>query len=231
MLERLEAFAVEEPARRAGEDHPMRQVTRSVAADAAAWDPAMRTRVQGIFDSLAPDWHTRHTEERLAPLRDALERGEPRAGRCVELGCGTGPATQLNAAPSAGLAPLERVPQGRESLLGVTRVPVRRQGIKDPLHPGAHRRVPRRSVGSDAPRDLPHRVVLTGSARGFLDRERLESFQHARSSSRRPARTQVGPGPERLRAGRRCPHTGSSGSCPLRCQRTGSPASSASLRA
>jgi SAM-dependent methyltransferase len=95
MLERLAEFAVEEPAHRAGEDHPMRQVTRSVAADAAAWDPATRSRVQGIFDSLAPDWHSRHTEERLTPLRDALERGRPRAGRCVELGCGTGPASAV----------------------------------------------------------------------------------------------------------------------------------------
>lgn len=95
MLERLSPLRVEQPEVMAGADHPMRQVTRNVAADPGAWDAETRRRVQGIFDSLAEEWHSRHTEERLVPLRDALARGRPTAGWCIELGCGTGPASAL----------------------------------------------------------------------------------------------------------------------------------------
>lgn len=79
----------------AGEDHPMRIVTREVAFDPASWDTERRRHVTGVFDGLAAEWHTRHGEERILPLRDALERGEVSDGLCLEIGCGTGPATPV----------------------------------------------------------------------------------------------------------------------------------------
>lgn len=73
----------------------MRIVTREVAFDSSCWTPERRKKVEGLFDGLAPEWHVRHAEDRLLPLRDAVERGEIRGGTCLELGCGTGPATSI----------------------------------------------------------------------------------------------------------------------------------------
>lgn len=81
------------PGRRgATEDHPMRLVTRSVAA--GSWDATVAAQVQGLFDELAVEWHTRDTEGRLDPLVDAFERGAlPRLGWWLEVGSGTGLVT------------------------------------------------------------------------------------------------------------------------------------------
>ena len=73
----------------------MRQVTREVAFDSPSWTAQRRRKVEQLFDDLAPEWHEKHAEDRLLPLRDALERGNIRPGNCLELGCGTGPATAL----------------------------------------------------------------------------------------------------------------------------------------
>lgn len=76
----------------------MRAVTRQVAFDPGGWTPERRVKVAALFDSLAPEWHTRATPGRDEPLVDALARGLDAVGRptaerpgpCLELGSGTG---------------------------------------------------------------------------------------------------------------------------------------------
>ena len=79
---------------RFGSDHPMRTVTRQIGGG-DGWSPERASFVSGVFDELSVDWHADHsTDLRLAPLQDALARGDLGGGRCVEVGCGTGAATQ-----------------------------------------------------------------------------------------------------------------------------------------
>lgn len=79
---------------RFGSDHPMREVTRRIAADDGWW-PQGAAGVTAAFDMLSVDWHETHsTDLRLLPLEDALDRGEMGGGRVVELGCGTGAGTE-----------------------------------------------------------------------------------------------------------------------------------------
>lgn len=77
-----------------GPDHPMRKVTRQVAFEPDGWTPERATKVAELFNALAPEWHTRMSETRQEPLRDALERGGVKGGRCVEVGSGTGYGTR-----------------------------------------------------------------------------------------------------------------------------------------
>ena len=79
----------------AGPDHPMRKVTQQVAFDAQSWSLERARKVEALFDELAPEWESRHSEPRMLPLVDALERGEVRADSCIELGAGTGPGTSV----------------------------------------------------------------------------------------------------------------------------------------
>jgi SAM-dependent methyltransferase len=82
----------------AGEDHPMRKVTRQVAFEPEGWTPERAEKVAELFNALAPEWHTRGSELRQEPLRDALARGGPFGPLCVEVGSGTGFGTrQLSA--------------------------------------------------------------------------------------------------------------------------------------
>lgn len=77
----------------AGPDHPMRKVTRQVAFD-GGWDDERAAKVAELFDSMAGGWTADHdSPERLAPLVDALERGDVPSGRVLELGSGTGLGT------------------------------------------------------------------------------------------------------------------------------------------
>jgi hypothetical protein len=72
-----------------GLTHPMREVTRSVAFD-AAWDADRSQSVRGLFDGLAPGWtEGRDTPERALPLVDALERGSVKGRTALEAGTGT----------------------------------------------------------------------------------------------------------------------------------------------
>jgi len=76
-------------------DHPMRVVTRD-AAGSNAWDADKAATVGSLFDSMAADWHEKHSDtERTASLVDALDRGALPDGRLVELGCGTGAGTAV----------------------------------------------------------------------------------------------------------------------------------------
>ena len=74
----------------AGPDHPIRKVTREIAFDPAAWNPERAGKVAELFDKLAPEWHTRASQGRQEPLLDALDRGGPTGGLCLEVGSGTG---------------------------------------------------------------------------------------------------------------------------------------------
>ena len=77
----------------AGEDHPMRVVTREAVAGPVGWSDARRRDVNQLFDGLADEWHTRDGPGRHLPLLDAVDRGGVPRGRCLELGSGTGLVT------------------------------------------------------------------------------------------------------------------------------------------
>ena len=88
---------VVQPAR-FGSDHPMRIVTRQIGGG-DGWSPERATFVAGVFDELSVGWHADHSSDgRMAPLEDALERGDLGSGRLVEIGCGTGAGTERIAA-------------------------------------------------------------------------------------------------------------------------------------
>lgn len=83
-----------------GPDHPMRIATRRAAGlDAAGWTGELRAEVAGFFDGLASEWHTRTSPERIAVVRDALERGfdglQVERGLAAEVGSGTGAYSPL----------------------------------------------------------------------------------------------------------------------------------------
>lgn len=71
--------------------HPMRLVTVETASSPDAWTPEKASQVAELFDSLAPEWHTRDVRGRLEPVEDAFARGGqiPR-GVCLEIGSGIG---------------------------------------------------------------------------------------------------------------------------------------------
>jgi SAM-dependent methyltransferase len=78
----------------AGEDHPMRRMTRLAAFHPEWWGPQRIGEVETLFDGLAAEWHTRASEERMQVVADAFERGGPVApGRWLEVGSGTGLVT------------------------------------------------------------------------------------------------------------------------------------------
>jgi len=93
LIRTLEVVVPPEPDRpeMAGPHHPMRKVTRQVAFEPDGWTPERAVKVAQLFDALAADWQERTSQERRAPLRDALTRGDvPRGGVCIEVGSGTG---------------------------------------------------------------------------------------------------------------------------------------------
>ena len=98
MLEHLERVIAEGPDRPdlAGEDHPMRAVTRQIAEGPAGWDPERAAKVKALFDGLAPEWTARFRNERLDSVEDALARGGVApGGTCLEVGSGTGLITPI----------------------------------------------------------------------------------------------------------------------------------------
>ena len=71
----------------------MRKLTRGVAFD-GHWDAQRAAKVAAVFDGLAEEWSARVDPTKLAPVGDALERGDcPLDGRWLELGSGTGAGT------------------------------------------------------------------------------------------------------------------------------------------
>jgi len=84
----------------AGADHPMRIATRRAAGlHAGGWSGELRHQVEGYFDGLAGEWHTRTSPQRTAVVKDALLRGlgaaHSRAGVAVEVGSGIGTYSNL----------------------------------------------------------------------------------------------------------------------------------------
>jgi SAM-dependent methyltransferase len=77
----------------ADENHPMRVITRQVAAGPTGWSDERRRNVNELFDGLAGEWHTRDGPGRHLPVRDAVDRGGLTGGRALELGSGTGLVT------------------------------------------------------------------------------------------------------------------------------------------
>lgn len=73
----------------------MRIATRRAAFEPHSWTTAEATRVASFFDALAIEWTSRFTAEEMAPLRDALERGGPFTGPCLDVGSGTGLGTAI----------------------------------------------------------------------------------------------------------------------------------------
>ncbi|MHB1987727.1 MAG: class I SAM-dependent methyltransferase [Acidimicrobiales bacterium] len=111
---------------RSPEDYlPMQRLTREIAFEPGCWDPQRKERIAKLFDDLAPEWHSRGGEERLAPTRDALERGSvPHGGTAIEIGSGTGIQTvplleRFDFVVSLDLAPgmLARAPRRANSVL------------------------------------------------------------------------------------------------------------------
>jgi SAM-dependent methyltransferase len=75
-----------------GSVSPMREVTETVAFD-AAWDFSRREKVRELFDGMATEWSSRSTPEREASILDALDRGGLAGDTVIELGSGTGLGT------------------------------------------------------------------------------------------------------------------------------------------
>jgi SAM-dependent methyltransferase len=78
-----------------GPEHPMRIATRRAAGlDRAGWTDELRGEVEGYFDGIAGEWHTRISAHRTAVVTDALSRGlgaiDVPAGPAVEVGSGIG---------------------------------------------------------------------------------------------------------------------------------------------
>ena len=144
---------------RGSADHPMRQVTRAVARDAAAWSPQMAHRVTETFDGLAAEWHTRLRPDRTAGLEDAFARGWPPtpAGAppthrgaqtspftgagvgevCLELGSGTGFTTPWLAERFPIVLAVDLSAQMLARAPAASGLRVRADGARLPLRDGA----------------------------------------------------------------------------------------------
>jgi SAM-dependent methyltransferase len=72
----------------------MRALTRAIALERDAWTPERKAQIASFFDAMATGWRDRDVPERHDALGDALARGGPYPdGWCVEVGSGTGNAT------------------------------------------------------------------------------------------------------------------------------------------
>ena len=83
-----------------GPDHPMRMATRRAAGlRPDGWTGELRKHVEGYFDGLAGEWHTRTSPQRMAVVMDALVRGlgpiDSPIGLAVEVGSGIGTYSNL----------------------------------------------------------------------------------------------------------------------------------------
>ena len=96
LVHHLPRVVPEDPGRPALSEarRPIREVTRQIAFGPGGWTPERAAKVAALFDDLAPGWNSRTEADRWEALDDALERGGPfPAGRCLEVGSGTGAAT------------------------------------------------------------------------------------------------------------------------------------------
>ena len=78
-----------------GSNSRMRHITRDVVYK-NEWDSNLAEEVKKLFDEKAADCSiTRNIPARGVPVLDAFERGEVHGQRVVDLGAGTGLATQI----------------------------------------------------------------------------------------------------------------------------------------
>ena len=81
--------------RDSGSNSRIRHITRNVVYK-NLWNSNLAEEVKKLFDEKACDWSTtRNIPARGVPVLDALERGEVYGKRVVDLGAGTGLATQM----------------------------------------------------------------------------------------------------------------------------------------
>jgi len=81
--------------RGSGSNSRMRHITRDVVYK-NLWNSDLAEEVKKLFDEKADGWSTsRNVPSRGVPVLDALERGGVHGKRIVDLGAGTGLATQL----------------------------------------------------------------------------------------------------------------------------------------
>jgi len=81
--------------RDSGSNSRIRHITRDVVYK-NLWNSNLAEEVKKLFDEKASDWSaTRNIPARGVPVLDALDRGEVYGERVVDLGAGTGLATQL----------------------------------------------------------------------------------------------------------------------------------------
>jgi len=93
-LNRVVAAAPGKP-QRLGTAENQRLVKR-ITSSPGTWDREQAQAMAARFDELAPTWDSDRGRYRRAPLADAIARGGPwPAGRCVEIGSGTGLLTPL----------------------------------------------------------------------------------------------------------------------------------------
>ncbi len=110
MLEKLEIPGHSPSNPGTNSDHPMRVMTRRAAGlQGPPWGPDAVDEVAGLFNTLAPEWHTRESDDRSQIVVDALQRGldplRERSGSApgwddipdaaVELGSGLGTYSAL----------------------------------------------------------------------------------------------------------------------------------------
>jgi len=73
----------------------MRELTVAIATEDTTWTKERAAEVGAFFDSMASGWRERDMPERHDALADALTRGGAfPPGWCIEIGSGTGNATQ-----------------------------------------------------------------------------------------------------------------------------------------
>lgn len=102
VIQRLPAIQIEghQPTSTGNEGHPIRLMTRRVAGlDGGGPDSLVQAEVTRLFDTLAPDWHTRVSPSRTRVVADAFERGVDSyavaRALAFEVGSGIGTYTRL----------------------------------------------------------------------------------------------------------------------------------------
>ncbi len=163
------------------ESRANQEASRAIAEDPGSWTAGMADAVIARYAELAPVWNDERGGYRPVPLADALARGGPLpAGRCVEVGCGTGLLTPLLAevwspvlcfdlswemlrrspAPARVLADASRLPlpAGCAAAVVLADVPLFADEVDRVLAPGGVV-VWSNALGTDAPHHVPIQTV------------------------------------------------------------------------
>lgn len=185
VLPRVVPAAPDRPYRDGARDTQRR--SRSIAADPGVWSASWARQAVDRYTELAGVWNGERGGYRSVPLRDALARGGPMpAGRCVEVGCGTGLLTPLlsavwqrvvcldltpamlrrSSAPWRVLADASRLPlpDGAAAAVVLGDVPLFAGEVVRVLAPGGVV-IWCNALGEDAPHHVPVPLVLAALER------------------------------------------------------------------